>query len=460
MKRYFILWLSLCLSLTGLAQNISGYWQGYLHITAQDSLTIGIYVEQGDTLRIEADSPDQYATGMSVTNASFADSILKWKIASVGATFNGKLSTDGQRIEGTFTQGAKRQLVLSRGYERTHINRPQTPQPPYPYTEEQIQIKNKEGQYVLINGTLTMPEQPKSLVILLTGSGWQDRNEELFAHKPFLVLADYLTRQGHAVFRYDDFPRAIFARSTTHDFADGVTLILDSFARRSDLQELKTGLLGHSEGSLIAEIVAARDKRINFVITIGGVAQEIPDVMLYQLRAINSADSTLTEAEIDNSIAITSRLYETLQKSKSPDKAITMLTRTWEQQAAALTPEEQVRYGLTPERKISTIRQLCSPWFFAFFQLSPSKYIKKMKCPVLAIGGEKDLQVDAAANNALFKLYLPENQHHKFIIEPSANHLLQPCATGSPKEYGQIETTIKPEVLKAIGEWMDVICDQ
>lgn len=456
MKKLSLIIGILLSSFVCMAQDISGYWQGHLHISKSDSLTVGIYVEQDDSLRIELDSPDQYAIGMAATQVSFADSVLKWKEPSVNATYSGKLSADGQSLEGTFTQGGKLPLILRRGHERTIIRRPQTPLPPYSYTEEEIRIKDKEGKYVLINGTLTMPEQqPQALVILLTGSGWQDRNEELFAHKPFLVIADHLTRRGYAVFRYDDFPKAVFAKSTTFDFADGVTLILDSFARRSDLQTLPTGLLGHSEGSLIAEIVAARDKRIAFIINLGGVAQDIPDLMLYQIRALSMSDSTMTEAEIENSIALSSQLYQALYKSKNRDKAFNTLSKIWEKQAAVLTPEEQVRYGLTPERKLAALRQICSPWFYAFFHLSPSSYLKKIKCPVLAIGGEKDLQVDAVTNNALFKEYLPANKRHKFIVEPGANHLLQPCATGFPNEYGTIETTIKPEVLEAISSWLD-----
>lgn len=458
MKNIFISISILLCSFTCWAQDISGYWQGHLHISSNDSLAVGIFVKQGDSLLIELDSPDQYVIGISAAQVSFSDSVLKWKAPSVNASFTGKLSDDGLRIEGTFTQGSKLPLTLKRGHERTTLNRPQTPLPPFPYSEEEIRFKDKEGKYVLINGTLTMPQQqPRALVILLTGSGWQNRDEELFAHKPFFVIADHLTRLGYAVFRYDDFPQAVFAKSTTFDFADGVTLILDSFARRSDLQTLKTGLLGHSEGSLVAEIVAARDERISFIINLGGVAQDIPDVMLYQIRATNTADSTMTEAEIDNTVALSRQLYQALYKSKNRDKAFNTLTKIWDKQAATLTPEEQVRYGVTPKRKLAVLQQICSPWFYTFFHFSPSSYLKKIKCPVLAIGGEKDLQVDAVTNNALFKQYLPKNAHHKFIVEPAANHLLQPCTTGSPDEYGHIEITIKPEVLQTIGEWLETV---
>ncbi len=359
---------------------------------------------------------------------------------------------------GVFQQNAKLPLTFKRGHERKIIRRPQTPKSPYPYTEEDIRIKEKGGRYSLINGTLTTPSgTPKALIILISGSGWQDRDESILGHQPFLVLADYLTRQGYAVFRYDDFPRAVFAKSTTYDFADGVTLILDSFARRQDLAALPTGLLGHSEGSLIAEIVAARDKRVDFVITLGGVAQKTTDVLLYQLRAINETDSVMTPKEIDNSVILSDRLYKALDKAKNEKQAAEILNQTWAQLSSQLTPEEQERYGFTPERKAAVIQQMVSPWFFTFVHFDPKPYVKKMRCPVLAIGGEKDLQVDVVANNLLFSKYLKKNPHHQFVSIPNANHLLQSCTTGNPDEYGKIEETMKPEVLEIISKWLQKI---
>ena len=234
-------------------------------------------------------------------------------------------------------------------------------------------------------------------------------------------------------------------------------MILDSLARRHDLASLPTGLLGHSEGSMIAEIVAARDQRLSFVITLGGVAQRPTDVLLYQLRAISIADSTMTLQEIDNSVELSARFYQALEKSKNEKQAVEVLNHVWEQQTKRLTPEECERYGMQPERKAISIQQLSSPWFFTFVHFDPKPYVKKMRCPVLAIGGEKDLQVDASANNILFSKYLKKNPKHLFVVVPNANHLLQPCTTGSPNEYGTIEETIKPEVLEIITHWLETV---
>lgn len=442
------------------AQDITGYWEGMLRITPSDSLTIGLWMEQdGDSLRLSLDSPDQYTMDIPATSSSWQDSTLKWSVADISAAFTGRLAADGKHIAGTLKQFNKSlPLTLERGHERKTINRPQTPQPPYPYREEEIGIKEKGGRYNLINGTLTMPEgTPKALVILITGSGWQDRDETLMGHKPFRVIADHLTRNGYAVFRYDDYPQAVFTKSTTFDFADGVVMILDSFSRRQDLAPLTTGLLGHSEGSQVAEIVAARDKRVQFVVTIGGVAQKNTDVLLYQVRAINEVSGKLTPEEIDNSVVLSDAVYRAVGKTKDPKQAAAVLRQTMDRLAEKLTAEEQERYGMTLENRRAQANQMSSPWFFNFIRFNPKSYIKKMRCPVLAIGGEKDLQVDAVANNQLFAKYLPKNRNHKFVVLENANHLLQTCTTGSPEEYGAIEETIQPKALEIITEWMEGI---
>lgn len=464
MRKIWTLVLSTILAFPALAQQIDGYWQGRLDLPPKDTLTVGVNIRNSqDSIALLLDSPDQYAFDIPATEVLWADSVLRWKVPSVGASFVGRLSADGNSIVGTFEQTkVKFPLTLRRGFERRVMNRPQTPHEPFPYTEEIVSIKDKSGRYNLINGTLTVPAKPaKALVVLISGSGWQDRDESLFGHKPFAVIADYLTRQGYAVYRYDDYPKAIFAKSTTYDFADGVTMILDSFSHRADFRNLPVGLLGHSEGSLVASMVAARDKRVAFTIHLGGVAQLIPEVLLYQLEDINRVGGTLSEQEIQNSIALTKSLYQSLAKAKDPKEAASLLSKVWEQQVARLTPDERERYGYTPAGKMTAVQQMTSPWFFAFFNFDTKSYVKKVKCPVLAIGGEKDLQVDAASNNALFEKYLPKNKKHKFVVEPDANHLLQPCTTGSPEEYGQIETTIKPEVLERISSWLqDLNCNK
>ena len=454
MKNYLIIFTVALLTTSQIsAQPLTGYWEGKICITKTDSLTVGLQVDyQGDTLYAELDSPDQYFTGQPVSGLMFADSTLSFRVPEFGLTYSGSLSTDGQRFTGTCTQyGRKFACTLARGAERKQFLRPQTPIPPYPYRTEEISFRDRNGKYSLINGTLTLPDStPKGLIIFISGSGWQDRDESLYAHKPFAVIADTLTKAGFATFRYDDFPTAIFRKSTTYDFADGVRLILDSLLQRSDLQYLKVGLLGHSEGSLVASMVATDDHRVDFTIHLGGVAQPIDEILLYQSEAIARASGKLTEKEIANSTAINKRIYDVIKKSKSKEECVEKIGKLWDELAAKLTDEEKVKYNLTPQNKLITLQTFGSPWYYELFRIDPKKYLKKIKTPVLAISGQKDLQVDANATEKIMDKYLTSNTLYFFYKMPDLNHLLQPCTTGSPDEYGQIETTIAPEALESI----------
>ena len=439
------------------AQDVSGYWEGKIAVSKTDSLTVGLQLEyQADTLYAELDSPDQYYSGQPVSNLRFVDSMLTFQVPDFKLSYEGRISVDGQRFTGVCTQyGKKFDCVLSQGAERKLFPRPQTPKPPYPYLTEEVNFRDRSGKKPLIYGTLTLPKtQPKGLVIFISGSGWQDRDETIFSHRPFAVIADTLTKAGFATYRYDDFPAAIFRKSTTYDFTDGVRLILDSLLQRNDLQGLKVGLLGHSEGSLVASMVAADDPRIRFTIHLGGVAQPFEEIMLYQSEAIMRVSGEMTEKEIQNSIAFNKRIYEVIKKSKSKEEVSARLAALWDKLSAQLTDEEKVKYNMTPENKFTAIQTFSSPWFYTIFHISPKKYLKKIKTPVLAISGEKDLQVKGVETFINMQRYMKENPKSEFQPMPGLNHLLQPCTTGSPDEYGHIETTIAPEVLESIARWL------
>lgn len=443
-----------CLS----AQEIAGYWEGKIAVTKTDSLTVGVQIDyQGDTLYIELDSPDQYFIGQPASKIRFEDSVLSFRVPEFGLSYKGTLSADGQHITGTCSQnGQKFACTLSQGAQRKSFPRPQTPKPPYPYGTEEVNFRDRDGKKPLINGTLTMPkEHPKGLVIFISGSGWQDRDETIFAHHPFAVIADTLTKAGFATFRYDDFPPTIFRKSTTFDFADGVQLVLDSLLQRKDLQGIKVGLLGHSEGSLVASIVTANDKRIGFTIHLGGIAQPFEEILLYQSEAIMRASGEMTEEEVQNSVAINRRIYEVIKKSKSKEEAVERTGKILDELSAQLTEEEKTKYNMTPAGKFEMLQAVGSPWFYTIFQIDPIKYLKKIKTPVLAISGEMDLQVNAIATLHNMQKYLKKKELFHDINAKGLNHLLQPCTTGSLDEYPLIETTIAPEVLDTIVKWLE-----
>ena len=435
------------------AQNIAGYWEGKIAVSKKDSLTLGLQIEyHGDTLHIELDSPDQYVTGQPASKVSFEDSVLSFRVPEFGLSYKGTISADGRSLTGVCTQhGQKFNCALSQGAQRKSFPRPQTPTPPYPYLTEEINFRDSDGKKGLIYGTLTMPkEQPKGLIIFISGSGWQDRDETIFQHHPFAVIADTLTKAGFATYRYDDFPQAIFRKSTTFDFADAVQLILDSLLQRKELQGIKIGLLGHSEGSLVATIVASKDKRVGFTIHLGGIAQPFDEILLYQSEAINRTSGELTEKEIQNSVVINRQIYESIKKSKSKEEALDRIGKLWDELSSQLTEDERKKYNMTPEGKFTLIQTFSSPWFYTLFHIDPAKYLKKIKTPVLAISGEFDLQVNAIATGNNMQKYLKKKEFLHFINAQGLNHLLQPCTTGSPDEYGLIETTIAPEVLQII----------
>ena len=438
------------------AQDISGYWEGKIAVSKTDSLTVGLQLEyQADTLYAELDSPDQYYSGQPVSNLRFVDSMLSFQVPDFKLSYEGRISVDGQRFTGVCTQyGKKFDCILSQGAERKLFPRPQTPKPPYPYLTEEVNFHDRSGRKPLIFGTLTIPEtQPKGLVIFISGSGWQDRDEAIFSHRPFAVIADTLTKAGFATYRYDDFPAAIFRKSTTYDFADGVRLILDSLLQSKELQNLKVGLLGHSEGSLVASMVAADDPRISFTIHLAGVAQPFEEILLYQSEAIARASGELTEKEIANGNAINKRIYSIVKKCKSKEECAEKIGKVWDELAAKLTDEEKVKYNLTPQNKLTALQTFSSPWYYELFRIEPRKYLKKIKTPVFAISGQKDMQVDANATEKIMDKYLTGKTLYYFYKMPGLNHLLQPCTTGSPDEYPLIETTIAPEVLDIIVSW-------
>lgn len=440
------------------SQILTGYWEGKIAITKSDSLTIGLWIDtKNDTIYAELDSPDQYFVGQKVDKVQLNDS-LSFMVKSLGIRYWGISDTDSTAIRGVFSQNNRDfALVLKRGAQRKSFLRPQTPAPPFNYECRNISFLDRKGRYQLINGTLTIPSgnAPKALIIFISGSGWQDRDETLFAHKPFAVLAHNLTEAGYATFRYDDFPTAIFSKSTTYDFADGVRLILDSILAIGYLQNIeRIGLLGHSEGSLVASIVASDCKNVDFTIHLGGISMPIDEILTYQIFKLNCYDTTFSDVEINNSVAISRKFYSTIKNNSEISKCAKELSAQWDIISKSLTDAEKIKYQMTDDKKFAMLNTLLSPWYFNLFHISPKTVLKKVKTPVLAISGEKDLQVPANKSIHLMKKYVKNNPNSEFHVIENLNHLLQPCTSGLPNEYPAIETTISDDVIKLIVTWL------
>ena len=428
------------------ASPAAGSWEGAIE-TGAVKLRIGVVitVQPDGTLSAAMDSPDQGAYGLALSNVSLADGVVKFALLRANGTFEGRLNAAGTEIAGTWTQGMPLPLVLKKVEKLSRPNRPQEPKPPFPYRSEHVAIVNGTGQVVL-DGTLTVPEGkgPHPAVILITGSGAQNRDEEIFGHKPFFVLADHLTRRGIAVLRYDD--RGVgkstgsFATATSEDFAGDAWAAWQTLSARPEIDRKRIGLLGHSEGGLIAPMLAAAHPEVAFVIMVAGPGVTGEQIMLAQASAIMKA-------------------------SGAPDAAITANTDLQKQVFAILREETSIaraaeRIGAIPagskEASAALVRQTVSPWmkFFAFYDPAPA--LAKVRCPILAIAGELDLQVLPAQNLPAIGAALVKggNQNHTILELPGLNHLLQPAKTGLPAEYAQVETTIAPAALDAITSWL------
>ncbi|MBW4739983.1 alpha/beta hydrolase [Prevotella histicola] len=398
--------LSFCLLLSwagAFAQKpIEGDWMGKLSLGSQ-SLTIVLHVNCNVQGKVECtlDSPDQGVKGIAVETDYCSSDSISVSIASLALSYQGKLK--GDEIVGTFTQGQPFPLTLKRGEEK--LNRPQNPVAPYPYKTEEVAFKNVADGATLV-GTLSYPVGYKkgktTVVLMVTGSGQENRDEEIFDHKPFLVIADYLVRHGVATLRYDD---RGFGKSTGGDVEHATTLDFMRDAAsgvdflRTSKQFGKVGILGHSEGGSIAFMLGAKGK-VDFIISMAGIGVK--------------GDTALT-AQANKILELTG---------------------------------QSMRFSTHQYRMNAIIER--SPWLNFFIDYDPSGDISKTLCPVMAINGSRDVQVIPSLNLMGIKAHLKPNSKNIIKEYPSLNHLFQHCKTGNVLEYRMIEETISPEVLEDI----------
>lgn len=453
MRKIIVILILICAYIFTFAQknNITGNWGGYLHI-GNDSLKVVLVLQTvDDSLCACLDSPDQYVTDVPIDKVSFHNDTLKFSSKGIDINFQGILKEDSSFV-GKFEQfGKRRTLKLFPHETRKFFLRPQEPQPPYPYDVQELDFATVPP----INGTLTLPSEQslRAAIILITGSGYQDRDETIYRHKPFKLLADTLTRMGYAVYRYDD-PAPVYMKNmTTFDFANQVQLIMDSLSQLPVLKDVKIGLLGHSEGGLVASICAAQNPNVAFMISLAGVAEPMKEVLIYQIGKLSVAEN-IPEEQIEKNLALSKHLYEIIEKSKNREQAQKKLIAYMSSLTSKMTEEQKVASHMTPKEVFAIQQELLSPWYYAVLRIQPAAYIKKIKCPVLALNGEKDLQVNAASNLPLFEKYTAQNTTCTTIVVPGVNHLFQECSTGLPGEYGEIEQTMKPEVLGEIVRWL------
>lgn len=443
------------------AQDITGKWYGVLKVQGiQLSLVFNIS-KTNNGFNSTMDSPDQKAFGIPASSTSFENSLLKIAVANAGLEYEGVLEKDNN-IVGTLKQ-AGQTFPINLSKEKIESEKPQRPQEPvkpYPYYSEDISFENKKAGITLA-GTLTLPKKDGVFpaVILISGSGPQNRDEEILNHKPFLVLSDYLTKNGIAVLRFDDRGTALstgdFKSAITPDFASDVEAGLAFLLSRKEINPKKIGLIGHSEGGLIAPMVASKSKDIAFIVLLAGPGLQGDQILLLQQRLIAKANGK-SDSEIQNGEEQNKKAFAIINKYKNPEELKTEITNYITDVSKNAPDKPQ---NMTMEEFIQLqINNILNPWMINFLRYDPKPTLEKVKCPVLALNGSKDLQVPPKENLEAIQKYVGGNGNKNVTVKeiPNLNHLFQKCTTGAPREYSEITQTISPIALNEILQWIQL----
>jgi pimeloyl-ACP methyl ester carboxylesterase len=447
-------------------REIKGIWQGTIKTPDFELRMIFVVsLSSGNTLTATMDVPEQNATDIPIDEVLFDGSTLQLEIKPIDGVYKGVLSDDGETIEGNWTQsGMTLPLVLERTEAKFEIKRPQEPKKPYPYKVEEVVFENNKAG-VKLAGTLTLPSQKSRYpaVLLLSGSGPQDRDEMVFGHRPFLVLADYLTRRGVAVLRVDD--RGVGGSTGNFEGATAVDFVSDAMAcvaflkSRREVDRECIGLIGHSEGGMIAPMVAVQSSDIAFIVMMASPGLAIVDMEYSEqardLKARGASADFIAEMQV-----VQESLFEVIRKETDSEIVREKIDAIIRQSFKKLCEEEREKIGISEENLDvyirDKVRRLDSPWFRYYLPYDTGTVLQKVTCPVLAINGEKDVNVLPKENLAAIKRALKTGGNTNYTVNelPDLNHLFQTAETGSVSEYGKIAETMSPRAMKLIADWI------
>ena len=431
-----------------------GVWQGALEGNGM-RLRLQLHVSHDDQKQLVAalDSPDQGVSGLPAIHVIQKDASFHFEIPVVSGVYDGTLNAAKTAITGSWTQNnVEQKLDFRRSDQFLELVRPQNPVKPYPYKEEEIAFPNGKAK-ISLAGTLTLPRAPGPFpaAVLLSDSGPHDRDESIVGHRPFLVLADHLTRKGIAVLRFDK--RGIgkstgdYANATTEDFAGDAEAALVYLKTRKEVDPKKTGLIGHGEGGVIAPLVAAHSSDVAWIVLLAGPGLNGEDTLLLQSELILKT-AGVDDEQIAKTREFNKQTYALVRQEKD--------TATLQAKLSDLVENSGMSASLPPAALQSQVRLMVSPWFRFSLDYDPVPTLQKTVCPVLALNGEKDLQVAPKENLAKIQKALQDGGNKDFQTAelPGLNHLFQHSPTGSPTEYGSILETMAPEALNAASDWV------
>lgn len=431
-------------------QGLDGDWAGVIALPTGVKLRLVIHVRSdAGVTRVTLDSPDQLTYGVTLTTLTRDGQKVAFSIS--GSSYEGTLSADGQSIQGVWTGvNYKGPLTFTaRPVPASAPKRPQTPQPPFPYRAEEVTVDSAPG--VKLAGTLTLPQGkgPFPAVVMITGSGAQDRDETIFGHKPFAVIADRLTRDGIAVLRMDDrgFAKSTgdFVSATDDDFAIDTAADVAYLRTRPDIDPARIGLIGHSEGGIVAPKVAARDPKIAFIVLMAGPGAPLSEVMRAQ-RAKLAPAMGVTAEQIEKADLLRTHIETAMRGARDEADAKARALKVIQAEGGRLAP--------TPAAADALATQMSSNRMRGLMDYDPRPTLAKVRCPILALNGSKDGQVPPEQNLPAIREATRGNPDVTVVELPGLNHLFQTASTGAVGEYADIEETIAPVALDTMSAWI------
>lgn len=463
--RYLLIIMTMLASIAHLSaqesRRIIGTWMGEI-TSGEQSFRLVFHIRAvDDMLTCTLDSPDQGAIGLPIKGISFLGDELKIDASNLSAAYNGKMNVGDTTIIGSWIQeGGSFPLSLSRQEGGVRLNRPQEPQPPFPYTTTQISIDNTAGGAIL-SATLTTPKGkgPFAAAVLLSDTGPHNRDGEVMGHKPFWVLADFLARNGIATLRMDD--RGVgkstgnFRAATTKDLASDALVAFKVLYGQPTVNKKRVGFIGHGEGAVVAAMATGGEPKVSFLVMLNGMGITGEELLVRQARAIAKA-SGMPESAAKEAETVNRSMYDIVKNEPDNPRAVDKLTQlAWSvaNSQPSLSGNERRAVVDDISRSFPT---LLLPWYRSFLILNPSTYLSKIRVPLLALSGANDLEVSADENLKAIEVALREggNVNFKVLKLDNLNHLLQHCKSGLPNEYGVIEETISPDILRLVKDWI------
>jgi len=455
-----LLSLFLFLSFYGYSQSPYGDW--YATLKAADLPLVFHIKKDRKNATITVDSPKQKAFDMPATISISKGNQLKVEMKNLGVLYEGVYYPDS--ISGMFQQGAivENLTFFKKPEEKEELKRPQNPKPPFTYDIEEVKFMNLKDSFYLA-GTLTLPRSQSTspAIVLVSGSGPQNRDEEIMGHKPFWVLADYLSNLGYAVLRYDDRgthdSQGDFGSATTLDLALDAESGVEYLQHRDDIDAAKIVVMGHSEGGVICNILGARIKDLSGIVSLAGTSIRGDSILQIQTRLISKSKNA-SNTELDITQSYNKEIFQAIVRSSSPTDAIDELEKISKKWTKIMYKNDIIKKNEKKDVIHSVNETMLNPWMYEFVKYSPSKDIKKINCNVLVIIGSKDIQVTSKENIEGYKNLLPKNRKLHTVKElKGLNHLFQKCTTCTVSEYGQLEETFSMDAMEEIRDFLQEI---